>query len=155
MVIYIPYLSRFSAWSKSIKRVALDTRPDERLQAAAVGDIDADREQIGEVLRDPDIFEKADEGLWVELDQNINIARALALAACERAEQSRVTNPAQAQFRLVGAQRGNDLFSINAPRLMLNLTHREWFIHHPRAQPADPRIAGSGPAMTGGRNPLP
>ena len=45
--------------------------------------LDADREQIREVLRDPNIFEKADGGLGVELDQNIDVARALALAARE------------------------------------------------------------------------
>jgi hypothetical protein len=31
-----------------------------------------------------------------------------------RAEQRCVTNPAPAQFRLANAQRGDDLFSINA-----------------------------------------
>jgi hypothetical protein len=151
MVIYIPNLSRLSVWSNSIKRVALDTRPDERLQAASIGDVDADREQIREVSRDPDIFEKANGSLGVDLDQNIDVARALALVARDRAEQRRVTNPAPAQFRFVSAQRANDLFSINArerPRPMLNLTHIGSFIRHPRARPAGPQAAASSPAMT-------
>jgi hypothetical protein len=45
---------------ESIKRVVLDTGSDERLQATAIGEVDAGREQILKVLRDPDIFEKAD-----------------------------------------------------------------------------------------------
>ena len=57
---------RVSVSLESIKRVALDARPDERLQAAAVGDIDTSREQIREVLRNPDIFEKPDRRLRVE-----------------------------------------------------------------------------------------
>jgi hypothetical protein len=141
---------------KSIKRVSLDTRSDERFQAASVGDVDADREQIREVLRDPDVIEKTDGGLGVELDQNIDVARALALASRDRAEQRRVTNPSPSEFLLVSAQRGDDLFSINAgarPRSILNLTHRGSFIRRPRARLAGPGI-GSGPAMTGGKDPL-
>ena len=127
---------------ESIKRVALDTRPDERFQAAAIGDVDADREQIREVLCDPNIFEKADRGLRVELDQNIDVAGALALATRDGAKQRRVANPAPVQFRLVSPQRGDDLFPINAgvrPRPMLFLTHRgSLFV----TRGLDPRVHG-------------
>ena len=81
---------------ESIKRVALDIRPDERLQTATVGDVNADRKQVREILCNPDIFEKADGRLRVELDQNTYVARALGLATRDRAEQRRVTNPAGA-----------------------------------------------------------
>ena len=67
---------------------------------------------------------------------------ALALPARDGAEQCGVANPAPVQFRLVSAQRGDDLFSINAdahPRPTPNLTHRGPFIRHPRAQLPDPR----------------
>src|SRR5712691_8080396 len=84
-------LSRMSdnasrAQLESIKRVAFDARPDERLQAAAVGDVNADREQVSEVLRNPDVFEKPDGRLRVELNQNIDVARTLALITCDGAE---------------------------------------------------------------------
>jgi hypothetical protein len=79
-------------------RVALDIQSGERLQAAPVSDVDANREQILNVLGNPDIFEKPDRRLGVQLDQNIDIAPAGALPAREGAEQRRVTNPASAQF---------------------------------------------------------
>ena len=41
-------------------------------------------------------FEKANGGLRVELDQDIDVARALALTACDGTEQLRVTNLAPA-----------------------------------------------------------
>jgi len=40
--------------------VAPDSCSDERLQAAAVGDVDTDREQVREVLPNPDILEQPD-----------------------------------------------------------------------------------------------
>src|SRR5215472_12354691 len=70
--------------SESINRVALDCRPDERLQTAAVGDIDPDREQVREVLRNPDILEKPDRRLRVQLDQDVDVARALRRLGARR-----------------------------------------------------------------------
>ena len=93
--------------------IVRDTRPDERLQAAAVRDIDADREQVREVLRNPDVFEKPDGRLWVKLDQNIDIATALAVP---RAEPNNAAwpNPRPPQLGLVSSQFGDDLSPIDA-----------------------------------------
>ena len=135
---------------ESIKRVALDVRSDERFQAASIGDVDTDREQSREVVSDPNIFEEANRGPGVKLDQNIDVARACGLAARERAEQRRMANPTAVQLRLVSAQRGDDLFPIDAgarPTPVLNLTHRGSFFCHPQTRPADPLIAGSDRAV--------
>src|SRR5689334_17395150 len=74
---------------ESIKRVALHTRSDERLQAAAIGDVDADREQIREVLRDPDIFEKADGGLGGQARSKYRYRSS----ACSRSARASRTTP--------------------------------------------------------------
>src|SRR5215470_17710641 len=100
---------------ESINRVALDCRPDERLQTAAVGDIDPDREQVREVLRNPDILEKPDRRLRVRLDQDVDVARARARASRNRAEQPRLANPAPAQLSLVSAQRRDEPFPGSIP----------------------------------------
>ena len=78
---------------ESINCVALDVRPDERLQTAAVGDIDTDREEARDVLRNPNIFEKPDWRLRGELDQNIDIARALALGTRDGANNAAWRTP--------------------------------------------------------------
>jgi hypothetical protein len=67
-----------------MESVALDARPGERLKAAAVGDIDADREQIGGVLRDPDVFENADGRLGVS---SIRITMSLVRLLSPRASE--------------------------------------------------------------------
>src|SRR5262249_27979792 len=66
-------------------------------------------------------------------------------------------NTAPAQFRLVSAQRADDLFSVYAgarPGPMLRLIHCRSFSRHQWARPAGLQTAGPSPAMTGGRNRL-
>src|SRR6516162_7912584 len=63
----------------------------------------------------PDIFKEPDRRLRIQLDQDVDVAGALGLAAGDRAEQRRVANPAPVQLRLVGAQRGDDPFPVDAP----------------------------------------
>jgi hypothetical protein len=77
---------------ESIKRVALGTRSDERLQAAAVGDVDAHREQIREVLRDPETFEETDRA-WRSSSIKISMSLVRSLLPRERAKQRSLTNP--------------------------------------------------------------
>jgi|SRR6516164_8647855 len=73
---------------ESIKRVALDISPHERLKAAAVGYFDTARKEVREILCNPNVFEKADRRLRAQLDQNIDIAGALALTTRDGAGQT-------------------------------------------------------------------
>jgi hypothetical protein len=60
---------------------------------------------------------RPDGGLRVKLDQDIDVARALAVATRDETEQRGVANPAPMQFGLVSAQRGDDSFPVDASSL--------------------------------------
>jgi hypothetical protein len=111
---------------ESIKRVALDISPHERLKAAAVGYFDAARKEVREILCNPNVFEEADRRLWVQLDQNIDIAGALALTTRDGAEQRRVTNTVSVQLRLVSPRRA--MIRSRSMRVCRLASRRSFFI---------------------------
>ena len=88
---------------ESINRVALGTRPNDRFQAASIGDVDTCREQVAEILRDADVFEDIDRRGGIELDHDVDVAAPFRLAASDRPKKSRMPNAAPAQFCLVRA----------------------------------------------------
>src|SRR5712691_12610745 len=89
---------------ESIDRVPLGAGPDLRLQAAAIGYIDASREDAGDVLDDRDILEEADLRFGSELDHYIDIALRRCLSTRDRTEQGRMPHTPPAQLLLMRAQ---------------------------------------------------
>lgn len=69
---------------ESIKRVALDISPHERLKAAAVGYFDTARKEVREILCNPNVFEEADRRLRAQLDKiSISLVRLPSPRAME------------------------------------------------------------------------
>src|ERR1700738_4702448 len=98
---------------ESIDRFVFDSGPDQRLEAFAVGDIDASAKHIFEVMDDADILKQANARFGRDLDHDIDIAPRAIVAAVDGTEKRGVGDPLRPQLRLTIPQLPYDLIALH------------------------------------------
>ena len=96
---------------ESIDRFAFDSGPDQRLEAFAIGDIDACGKHVFEEMNDADILKQADARLRRDLDDDIDL-RAI-VAAGDGTEKRGMGNPLRPQLGLTIPQLPYDLIALH------------------------------------------
>ena len=94
-----------SAWSgglEGIYGVALGTGPYVWLETAPVRYVHPGREEIGQVVRDPDIIEQVYRRVRLQFEQNVDVVGRRGTAARQRTEQGRMQDTPVTEFLLMG-----------------------------------------------------
>src|SRR6266851_930987 len=109
---------------ESINGVTFGAGPHERLQAFAICHVHRPLEHVAEVLLDADVLKQTDRCFWLKLNQDVDIAVGFFFPTRDRAEQGRMQHSTMAEFPLVSAQRGDDLFLVHATVYIRNLADK-------------------------------
>ena len=110
-------LSARRALSEGKNRVALGSWAHQRFQPCEIRDIDRGGKQVGEELRDPDIFEHPDRRFRIDIDQYVDVAGRTGFGTRGRPEQGGMAHTAATQFAFMGAQDGEDRVAVHGNRI--------------------------------------